>query len=309
MEKYRFIKDGSGQRPRNISAASYNIANYGDLLPVYEPVDIPLTGYLYSGSQSYNSEQYRKIISLKNTVNYHFPEGQYEQVLEKPLSLVALNSLHLAGGIQRGSVNAAIFYTGSLIDTATDSKENGILYNKIGQEVGFVLYKEGFFFFTGSQVLVNSSSDIGVTGVSGPTNSDAYRWHHFMASSSYDLSASLTYQAVNITPTYMTFIYANKLELNHSNNPTYIKSGSYSPISSSNYFIENMSTEGESILEVKNIVQSPFTSASAPPEKQTYISKIGLYDKDKKLIASAHLANPLLKTANREFLFKLKLDL
>lgn len=309
MEKYRFIKDSSGQRPRNVSKANYNTASYGDVISAFEPADVPLAEYMFSGSNSYASDEYRKFLSLKNTINYHFPEGQYEQVLNKPLSIVALNSLHLAGGIQRGTVNASFFYTGSLIDTATDSRENGILYNQSGQEVGFILYKEGFFFFTGSQILVNSSSEISVAGYTNPSTSDAYRWHHFMASSSHDNEPRLTYQSINIAPTYMTFVYADKFELNHSNNPTYIKSGSYLAVTGSAYFVENMQAGGESRLEIKNTVQSPFKSAMAPPEKQTFISKIGLYDKDKKLIATAHLANPILKTANREFLFKLKLDL
>jgi hypothetical protein len=35
---------------------------------------------------------------------------------------------------------------------------------------------------------------------------------------------------------------------------------------------------------------------------------VGIYDKDKNLIAIASLANPVKKTEKRDFMFKLRLD-
>ena len=52
-----------------------------------------------------------------------------------------------------------------------------------------------------------------------------------------------------------------------------------------------------------------YENYSGSLEKQTYISKIGIYDEDKNLIAIAKLAKPVRKTENRDFTFKLKLDL
>ena len=43
--------------------------------------------------------------------------------------------------------------------------------------------------------------------------------------------------------------------------------------------------------------------------RQTFISKIGIYDENKNLIAIAKLATPLRKEEKDEFVFKLKLDL
>mgnify|MGYP003332734796 FL=1 len=97
--------------------------------------------------------------------------------------------------------------------------------------------------------------------------------------------------------------YANKNELNHSNNETYLESGSYSCDSGSYFFKESENTV------IKNTVKSPFVSGSANFQKQTFISRIGLYDENKKLIGIASLANPVRKTENREFLFKLTLDI
>ena len=42
--------------------------------------------------------------------------------------------------------------------------------------------------------------------------------------------------------------------------------------------------------------------------KQTYISKVGIYDHKKRLIGLAKLANPIRKTEDREYTFKLKMD-
>jgi hypothetical protein len=60
--------------------------------------------------------------------------------------------------------------------------------------------------------------------------------------------------------------------------------------------------------KIKNIASSSYKTHKESFEKTTYISKIGLYDKDKNLIAVAKLANPVKKTEEREYTFKLKLD-
>ena len=44
-------------------------------------------------------------------------------------------------------------------------------------------------------------------------------------------------------------------------------------------------------------------------KKQTFISKIAIYDEDKNLIAVANLAKPIKKLEDRDFTFKLKLDI
>ena len=62
------------------------------------------------------------------------------------------------------------------------------------------------------------------------------------------------------------------------------------------------------MTKIKNIVKSPYNEHTASFEKQTYISKIGIYDKDKNLIAIAKLANPVKKTEDKDYTFKLKLD-
>ena len=59
---------------------------------------------------------------------------------------------------------------------------------------------------------------------------------------------------------------------------------------------------------IKNTVSSSYANHTASFKKQTFISKIGIYDVEKNLIGIAKLAAPVKKTEERDFTFKLKLD-
>ena len=97
--------------------------------------------------------------------------------------------------------------------------------------------------------------------------------------------------------------HAPKGDLNHSNNPTYIKHGeAESPVVDNTKYIE------KSDKEIKNIVKSVHSNYSESFEKTTYISKVGIYDEDKNLIAIAKVATPVKKTEDREYTFKIKMD-
>ena len=99
--------------------------------------------------------------------------------------------------------------------------------------------------------------------------------------------------------------HAPKGELNHSNNPTYLdkslSSGALTLPSGS--YIENPKQA------IKNIVKSPYADPTGSFSKETYISKIGIYDEENNLIAIAKLATPVRKTEDREFTFKIKMDI
>ena len=62
-------------------------------------------------------------------------------------------------------------------------------------------------------------------------------------------------------------------------------------------------------IPIKNTVKSPFTNTTASFEKQTFISKVGIYDENRNLIAIAKLAQPVRKREEDSYTFKLKLDL
>ena len=99
------------------------------------------------------------------------------------------------------------------------------------------------------------------------------------------------------------FAHANKGELNHSNNPTYIASSSEAPQTSSIIYAESPK------LAIKNTVSSSYANHTASFAKQTYISKVGIFDENKNLIAIAKMATPVRKREQDDFTFKMKLDL
>jgi hypothetical protein len=66
--------------------------------------------------------------------------------------------------------------------------------------------------------------------------------------------------------------------------------------------------ESDSSL-VKNTNSYAYTDYSGTLEKQTFISKVAIYDDNKNLIGIAKLAKPVKKTEERDLTFKLKIDL
>ena len=94
-------------------------------------------------------------------------------------------------------------------------------------------------------------------------------------------------------------------EFNHSNNLTYLKynqTAAMTPETGTYQYIEND-------LIIKNVVSSSYADPTGSFEKTTYISKVGIYDENKNLIGMASLATPVKKTQDREYTFKLKLDI
>ena len=62
-------------------------------------------------------------------------------------------------------------------------------------------------------------------------------------------------------------------------------------------------------IPLKNIVSSSYKNYDASFENTTFISKVGIYDENKNLIAIAGIANPVKKTEDKAYTFKLKLDI
>ena len=118
-----------------------------------------------------------------------------------------------------------------------------------------------------------------------------------------DWSWSLSFSGTNYIPTLTMLAHAPKGELNHSNNPTFLEYGQeQNSRVSDTEFIEKDN------LEINNTVKAPYNNPEGNFRKQTWISKIGIYDEEKNLIGIVKLATPIRKTEERELTFKLKLD-
>ena len=98
------------------------------------------------------------------------------------------------------------------------------------------------------------------------------------------------------------FAHAKENQINFSNNQTFLTA-------SQNAYISHDIYHENSQVAAKNIVSSSYKKHSASFKPVTYISKVGIYDKDKNLIAIAGLAKPVRKLEERGYTFKLKLDI
>jgi len=116
-------------------------------------------------------------------------------------------------------------------------------------------------------------------------------------------SFGLNFKGTSYVNTLTMLAKAPKGHLNHSNNPTYKKKTAPEntiAVTGSGLYYEPSS-------KIANVVTSSYTSASF--EKVTYISKIKVYDDNYNLIGVATMAKPIKKTEDKEYIFKLKLDI
>jgi hypothetical protein len=243
------------------------------------------------------------------------------------VNLISVPSIFYGTSLEKGTVSLKYFLTGSLIGELQDVNRNGELI-QVGPEgstgsgsvAGLVLYKQGFVILTGSW-------DLQTTGPSADAQLNykntgtavTSSWLYFgvgandgipndgegadtRASASYGFSFSGSHEV----PVVTMFAHAPKGQLNFSNNPTYLShssvSGYYNPVTSSVSY-------REPDFPTANIVSSSYATPTASFAKETYISKIGIYDKNKNLIAVTTVAKPVKKTEDREFTFKIRLDI
>ena len=105
-------------------------------------------------------------------------------------------------------------------------------------------------------------------------------------------SYSVKFSGTNKIPTLTMFAHSEQMENNYSHNPTFIDFDNRVSSKLDKY------TYTEAPGLIKNIKKSDFPQHMEKFENITYISKIGIYDKDKNLIAIAKLANPVKKKEN-----------
>ncbi len=263
-----------------------------------------------------------RLNSLKNVLNHYSylsPHYQYSSSHgdknTQNLNLISIPSIIYGSSIKKGSVNLKFYITGSLVGELSDYRRNGDLVQVgpvgstgSGSVAGVILYNEGFVCLTGSWDLNSESLAYDTTTTSKWTNF-GYGVKNSIGTlptiSNTTLSASFLMQYSGTTDTQaMTMMaHAPRGELNHSNNPTFVDS-------TDNYQIATGSFQMvEYPKAIKNVVHSQFTDQEPDFKKVVYISKVGLYDKDRNLIGIAKVATPVRKTEDQSYTFKLKLDI
>tara|TARA_A100001515_G_scaffold113775_1_gene95077 strand:- start:254 stop:1435 length:1182 start_codon:yes stop_codon:yes gene_type:complete len=267
----------------------------------------------------------KRRLALKNIINFYrplSPHFQYSGAVTRTLTrdlgsvninLISIPSIFYGSSIKKGSIDLKFYVTGTLIAQAKDEKRNGELIQTgpVGSDgsgscVGIALYNEGFFLLTGSTSLGDANQTFAPVGSTTPS------WLHFATTgSSVDAEEApqsssfyIDFEGTNHIPTLTMMAHAPKGKLNHSNNQTFLDYDSYTGSGSMTGTFGY--TEPE--YTIKNIIKSPYNDPTASFQRQTYISRIGIYDKDKNLIAIAKVATPVRKRETDSFTFKLKMD-
>jgi len=328
-------KDGSRMAFRSTSKSGFNASSVGDIIYSSYPLTASIRKDYYASSTPRSAAasftktsgtgigvssngSVTRILALKNTINYynyvdpHFAYSNTDRNFDSvDVGLISVPSIFYGSRFKKGTINLQFYYTGSLIGQARDTAQNGVLYETVGPRsgsaIGLALYREGMIILTGAYNLDEDATDLYEGSAAGQKSP---KWVYFGAGA----------QQTGVSPPYSSFIMemsgstplqtltmfasAPKGELNHSNNPSYVQFSTASHVvTGSTAYLQDPRRS------IKNIASSSYASPTASFEKTTYISKIGIYDENKNLIAIAKPATPVKKEAQRDFTFKLKIDI
>ena len=300
---------------------SFQFDNWVDELTFNYPLSSSISfEYITGTGGNEDADGRKRIKALKNTLNYYKKNSRHYSYSSsfgnketQNIGLISIPSIFYGSSIKKGSVKLNFYVSGSLVGELRDSGRNGELKqfspadSETGSIAGVVLYNEGFVLLTGSWDLHSSYTEDYGDGNGTP------KWKYWGSNYTTIPSSSwgLEFEGVNYTPVITMLTHAPKGQINHSNNPTFIKhitnsSGELAEqtvLSSSKAYIEDPR------MSLTNVVSASYNEPSASFKKHTYISKIGIYDENKNLIAVAKVATPVKKTEEREYTFKLKLDI
>ncbi len=327
---YPYIsKDSAGASFKTVGATTYNNEfSAGDILTGKYPFSASITReYIptpYASTSSYNTSY----VAIRNALNHNNIRSEHYAVSSsgnwnkntQTLNMINVPSIFYGSKIKPGSVRLEWYYTGSLLAVVSDLNQNGELIqfsssystaydNKVA---GVVLYDEGIILLTGSWDLNSSTMRVGVA----PTGVQKPKWIYFgagandgntraaTAASFGKGSYKLSFKGITETQVLTMFAKAKKGEVNYSNNPSFLQYNQQKIFNtSSNVYQE------KSDLQLVNFVSSSYTDYNAPFKRQVYISRIGIYDKNRNLIGIATMGSPVLKQDDQELAFKLKIDI
>ena len=315
---YPFVtKEGSLTSFSTISTTNFNNDfAYGDTIKGSYPLSASLSFDRFSEGVTGSSCAYYRD-ALKNTFNrysvyspnYLFSSSLGNKATQE-IKIISIPSIFYGSALKKGSCSLKFYVSGALIGELQDSVRNGELRQvssgstaDSGSVAGVVLYDEGFIVLTGSWDLSTHTEDYGAGGTTSPRWLDfGYTGSVANAYSSYQMAFSGT----QYIPTLTMFAHVPKAELNYSNNPTFI---SYGQGGSQNVrFTSSLGYIENDKRELSNVVKTNFDDPPGKFEKITYISKVGIYDKYKNLIAIANVPVPIRKREQDQYTFKLKLD-
>lgn len=318
------IKGSTTSAWKTVNSLSYNTAfKYGDVLVSSYPLSASITRELItSGSSMPNNRHY---VSIRNRLDFYQTRSPHYKVSSSignkdntTLSLISIPSIFYGTKIKPGSLSLKMYITGTLLGELRDLRENGELIQvgpiaspRSGSIAGVAMYDEGILLLSGAWSL--DAETYGFTNDGAQNNP---KWIYFGAgardgvkpatahASFNKVSFDLSFKGHTETQVVTMFSHAGRGKVNYSNNPTFIQKNQ-----TRNEYTSSHVYEQRADVKIKNIVSSSYLDYAAPFKRQLYISKIGIYDKHKNLIALGTLSNPVLKKEEDNITFKLKLDM
>ena len=267
------------------------------------------------GSATTAAPNKKYIRSLRNVIESRETLGQsftYGDLGTKEVNMIRVPGIFYGSKLDKKSIELNYYVTGTLVGQLKDVNGDGVLIETTGSQSGSVaglaLYEQGIMLLTGSwDISGGSYSDRFFS--SSPTE---MTWKSFgtglpvvgtaiNSGSVVSSSCEVKFNGTNKIPTLTMFAFAEKGMYNYSTNPSFLVLDGKSPSSNKKSYTEPKKT-------IKNIVTSDFVNFDAPFKSTTFISKVGIYDENKNLIAVATLANPIKKTSDRDYMIKMRLD-
>ena len=323
---YSYIhKDSTRYTHKTISTSRFDdetVFAYGDVLKQEYPLSASISriyipaGAPFSSSvgEAHNNKKY--ILALQNPINSQGAFANklnYDNLSGSEVNMICVPGIFYGSSLEKGSVELNYHLDGDLLAQARDINSNGKIIqttgDQSGSQVGVVLYNQGLILLTSSVSLhathqehyLSTSSLSSPSWVTFGTGIDLVGEKiSFIASTSSAYTVNL--KGVNKIPTMTMYAYAKEGEFNFSSNPSFLnKEKDFA-------YAFTGSIYSEKKRNIKKINKSLFTKHEEDFQNTVYISKIGIYDENKNLIAVASLANPIKKTEVREFMFKLRLD-
>ena len=298
-----------------VGATTYNNEfQYGDILTHDYPLSASISRAAASSNPYQNLKQYaslRNRFSFYEVLSENFkidgPGGDKDTI---GAMIVSIPSIFYGTRINPGTLKLETYYTGSLVGVIEDSKKNGeLIQTSNGIETnatsynnavaGVVMYDEGIIYLSGSWYFKSGGTyarpirfAIGCNdGISPSPTLSKYTYR-------------LSFQGQSDTQVMTMFAHARRGEVNYSNNPTFLEYGQ-----DKTFFTSSHVYEEKSDVKLKNFVSSSYSNYSASFERQVFISRVGIFDKNKNLIGVATLANPVLKKEAEDVSFKLRIDI
>ena len=290
---------------------------YGDVLVGAYPLQAAISReYIttpFGSTSAYNAHY----VALRNKLNYYSIMSQHYAVTSsygnkdtQTLNLISVPSIFYGTQIKPGTLSLKWYVSGALQGELRDVSQNGELIQTgpygstgSGSVAGVALYDDGILLLTGAW-------EINPTPMTLDAGSQKPKWIHYGvgandgATPNGSASFTMDFNGTTETQVMTMFAHAKAGQANYSTNPTFVEYGQNLIFYSSSAVYEEKTD-----LRLKNINSSSYEGYNAPFERQVFISRIGIYDKNKNLIAVATLSNPILKKEAENISFKLKLDI